>query len=836
MVIPKGEIRFKMTNVVCRHEKYEDIMKNLRSIKLPLTLLIAIAFMLPATQILAQESESRTLEEIIVTAQHREQGLQDVPISITALTADVIVQSGIQKAEDIQFLVPNFSLTETGISTNTFIRGIGSGINQGFEQSVGTYIDGVYLGRGQQFRAPFLDIERIEVLRGPQSILFGKNSVAGALNITTARPTAEFEGSIMVSHEFEDDETIVELTLSGPFSDRARGRLAVRSRDSDGHMFNATLNSNEPNREDQTVRATLEFDLSDNLMMTIKAETGEFDVRGRHIEIVNEQPAAAGPFTGLMYNQILGLVFGQDPSVFNVTQDGIRSSNGDFSFNDSDSFSLKFDWSNGEYEFESLTAVTDFKYDEFCDCDFTGANVFGAALQEQFEQFSQEFRLTSPLGGDFDYVAGLYYQTSEHEYRDQIVVPANSILVPAVNGLSPGAGDLLAGTEASRLALVDADVVSIFAQLNWHLSDEHTLQLGGRFTNDKRDGSRTLSIFSQGGAPLPAAQFAAPIVYANAFGITSTNLDQLGPTGAFFLSQLGSLPVNGSRDVTKFSPDIKLVWDASDTTMLYANWSQGFKSGGFDFRANNRNFYPDMATSFEYDDEEATNIEFGGKFTLADGAAELNATVFFTDFDNLQISIFDGILGFNVGNAASAEITGLEVDGRWAASDYVTVSGGFAVIDFEFTDFKNGQCYFGKAPNVDLDGDGTLELCDYTGNSNQMVSDFQANLTVNFDYPLSNGLELSTMVNMFYTSEYDASATFDPGLVQDDYSMFNFRIGIGPSSGDWEIALLARNLTDEKVLQFGGDTPLAGGTFGAKSNYAFYGQGRTLSLQGTKRF
>ena len=292
----------------------------------------------------------------------------------------------------------------------------------------------------------------------------------------------------------------------------------------------------------------------------------------------------------------------------------------------------------------------------------------------------------------------------------------------------------------------------------------------------------------------------------------------------------------GSRDVTKFSPDVKLVWDVNETTMVYANWSRGFKSGGFDFRANNRNFYPDMATSFEFDDEQATNIEVGGKFTLAGGAAELNATVFFTEFKDLQISIFDGTLGFNVGNAASADIVGIEVEGRWAATDYVSLSGGFAITDFEFKDFKNGQCYFGKAPDVDLDGDGVPELCDYTGNSNQMVSDFQGNLTINFDYPLTDGLELSALIGMFYTSKYDASATFDPKLVQDGYTMFNFRIGIGPPSGSWEVAFLARNLTDEKVLQFGGDVPLAGSFFGFSGNYAFYGQGRTLSLQGTKRF
>ncbi len=796
----------------------------------------ASATLLAASTIpaLAQDDGQPILEEITVTAAYREQGLQDVPVSVSAVTGDMIVNASLQKAEDIQFLVPNFSVTETGISTNIFIRGIGSGINQGFEQSVGTYIDGVHYGRAQQARAPFLDLERVEVLRGPQSILFGKNSVAGALNITTAKPTDEFTGSIFASNEFEDEETIVEAILSGPLSDSLRGRVAVRKRDLDGYMTNATLGRDEPNREDWSVRATLELDLTPDLMATLKAEVGEFDVMGRHIEVINEQPAIAGPFAplGLRYSEILVGVFGQDPSAANVVQDDVRSSNGDWSFNESTAYVLTLDWALGDYELKSISAFSDFEYHEHCDCDFTSASIFGAALQEQYEQFSQEFRLSSPLMDAYDYILGVYYQTSEHNYADQIIVPADSVLIPAL-----GAGPA-AATKADRLAKVDADVLSAFAQFNWNVSDAFTFQIGGRITKDERDGRRTLAILNQDGSPLAPAQAAAAIVYAGGFGITSENLVALAPvspTAAFLVGQLGSLPVSGTRDKTKFSPEIKAVWDASDSTMLYASWARGFKSGGFDFRANNRNFYPDMATSFEFDDEEATNFELGGKFTVAGGAAEINAAAFSTDFKDLQISIFDGVLGFNVGNAATAEIIGLEVDGRWAATDKLIITGGFALTDFEFTDFKNGQCYFGQAPNVDFDGNGIPELCDYTGNSNQMVSDFQGNVAFNFVFPVFDDMEFTAIADVFYTSKYDAAATFDPALVQDDYAMYNLRLGIGPTDGAWEIAVLGKNLGDERVLQFGGDTPLAG-NFGAKSNYAFFGRGRTLTLQGVFRF
>ena len=812
----------------------------------------------------AQDTDGRSLEEIVVTAAYREQGLQDVPVSISAVTGDTIAESAIQKAEDIQFLVPNFTLTETGIGTNAFVRGIGSGINQAFEQSVGTYIDGVYFGRAQQWRAPFLDIERVEVLRGPQSILFGKNSVAGALNITTAKPTAEFESSLLLSNEFEHNEMIVEGMISGPISERVHYRVAARSRNLDGHMTNATLNRDEPQREDWMVRGTLEFDVTDTVTATLKAEMGEFDVTGRHIEIVNEQGSPG--FGGLTYAEILFGAFGADASVLNTVQDEIRSSNGDFSNNELENLVLTIDWDLGEHDLESITAYSNFEYDEFCDCDFTGAVVFGAALQETFEQISQELRLTSPLGGAVDYIAGLYFQTSEHVYADQIVVPTDSILVPAINQQSPGSGDFVQDTQASRVASVDNDVLSAFAQFNWHVNDAWTLQLGGRVTNDKRDGSRTLSIVDGDFQPLGAAQIAAPLVYGNLFGITSTNLNTLaqlpvaalaGPANALLygvdstqlptvvpctanapecVGGLGVLPVTGSRDKTKFSPEVKAVWDVSDDALLYLSWSEGFKSGSYDFRANNRNFYPTMAESFEFDDEEAQNIELGGKFAVAGGAAEINFALFQTNFDNLQISIFDGVLGFNVGNAASAEIMGAEVDWRWAATDYLTVTGGFAITDFEFTDFENGQCYFGQTPNVDLDGDGVPELCSYTGNSNQLVSDFQGNLAFDFRTPIGDRLEAHAVFDVFYTSEYDASATFDPALVQDAYTKLNLRLGLGADTGSWQLALLAKNLTDEKVLSFGGDTPLAGSTFGAKSNYAFYLPGRTYTLQAVFRF
>jgi outer membrane receptor protein involved in Fe transport len=780
---------------------------------------------------LAADATTDGIEQIIVTAQSREQRIQDTPISVSVVSGMKLQDNNIQKIQDLQQLVPNFTMTETGISTNIFIRGIGSGINQAFEQSVGYYVDGISYPRAQQARAPFLDLERVEVLRGPQTILFGKNSVAGALNITTAKPTKDFMAYATTSYEFELQEFNIEGAVSGPLSDRFRFRAAANYRDSEGYVQNLTLNRKEPQRKDYTLRGVLEYDLADNLTANFKAEYSKFDTVGRQIEILNERPATAGPFTGLTYARILVGAFGASPSVLNNTIDGQRSSNGDFSNNKQQAYVLNVKWNIGEYELKSISSYSKLAYTELCDCDYTGANIFLADLSEQYKQFSQELRLTSPIRKSYDFVAGLYYQSGDHDYGDRIIVQPNSILIPAINARSPGAGSLLSNTQAARRATADSDLYAAFAQAKVRPFDRWELQLGGRVTHEKKTGFRTLSIQAQGGGALPAAQIGAPLVYANVFQIASTNLAALGPTGAALAARYGTLPVAAQRKETRFSPDIKLVFNPSDSVMLYASWSRGYKSGGFDFRANNRGVSPTMLASFEFRDERANNYEIGTKLTLDDGRAELNLTGYYTKFDNLQISIFDGTLGFNVGNAASARVQGLEFDGRWRVHQYVTLAAGAAVTDFKFTSFRNGQCYFGQTPNVDIDGNGVAELCDYTGKTNQLVSKFQGTLSVTFHYPVMTGYQLDTTLDMFYTSKYHASNVFDPDLVQKGYATLNGRIAFGPETGRWQLAFIGRNLTDKKFIQFGGDTPLSGPTFGVNSDYAFIDRGRTVAIQ-----
>lgn len=229
---------------------------------------------------------SQQLEEVIVTAQKRAESLQDVPISISTMSGEKMDEAGIFKIEDLQLFTPNLSMTETGISTQIYIRGIGTGNNQGFEQSVGQYVDGVHYGRQQLLRAPFLDLERVEVLRGPQGILFGKNSIAGAINMTTAKPTDEFEGKISGKYSPDGDITEFVGMVSGGITDNLFGRLVARQYDEEGWMENTTLNEDEPERDEFAIRGQLLWNATDNLSIGFKAEYDEFDVNGRQIEIV----------------------------------------------------------------------------------------------------------------------------------------------------------------------------------------------------------------------------------------------------------------------------------------------------------------------------------------------------------------------------------------------------------------------------------------------------------------------------------------------------------------------------------------------------------------------
>jgi iron complex outermembrane recepter protein len=773
-------------------------------------------------------AQTLMLEEILVTAQIRVESLQDVPVSVSAISGSKLMESGIDKIEDLQAYVPNLTMSETGIGTNIYIRGIGSGINQGFEQSVGMYVDGVSYGRAQLSRAPFLDLARVEVLRGPQNILFGKNSIAGALSIITAKPTDEFEGSVSALYEPDHGEQVYDVMLSGPLSDTFSARLAYRNRSMDGYMENLTLNTDEPERDEETLRLVGAWVATENLDFTLKYETSTFDINGRQIEIVGERPQsdATLPFSGSTYAQILNNNYGQDDSVLNNTQDYQRSSNGDSSENSTDNITLTANYALGDHTLTFITGLMEYDYDEMCDCDFTGANIFTVRSQEEYEQLSQEIRFTSAVGGEWEFLGGLFFQTSELEFRDRFTVGPNSILPDALNDLPAaqgfGPGNAIARIAVPRVFKTDTDLYSVFLQTTWNIQETLRLTVGGRYTHEEKDGARNLTITDLNNQVLDENN-GSPFI-GQPWGVDAV-LDQFFKVDRHTLS--------GDRTENKFSPLVTLEYDISPDAMVYTTLSQGSKSGGYDARANAGTAVSPFGNqgTFEFEDEEATSFELGSKMTLLDGAAELNIAAFYTEYSDLQVSIFDGTLGFNVGNAGEAETMGLEMDGRIRVSENLTLIGSLALLDFEFTDFDNGQCNFGETASSQ---DGVN--CNYDGRSNQYVADWSGALTADYAVPLGGALEFRAVVDVVFTDDYNPTQTLDPNMEQDGYAKVNARLSLSDLESTWEIALVGKNLTDEEVMTYANATPLAGNIFNTASYYAFYEREQSVAIQGLYRF
>lgn len=830
------------------------MQKTISSKKTVLSLAISAAASLSllSSANLHAQANDLILEEVLVTAQFRSENLQDVPVSVSAIGGDKMYESGIGKIEDLQAYVPNLTMSETGIGTNIYIRGIGSGINQGFEQSVGMYVDGVYHGRAQLARTPFLDLERVEVLRGPQNILYGKNSIAGALSLITQKPTSELEGyfatSILVDSDEDNEEA--EFVISGPITDKISGRFSSKVRRASGFIDNLTTGDTEPDRDEKTYRFQLSYAPNDSFDFNLKFEKSKFDVEGRQVEVVGERGSLNPALAGATWSQYL-LGFGADSSVLNTDIDFERSANEDFSENDITNITLSGNYYRDGYVYTGIFGKLKYDYDELCDCDFTGADLFFVESQEEYDQTSFEFRVTSPLGEEFEWIGGVYYQDSEVDFNDAFFTTPTSIVNLPINaGLQSALGAFYPGTSpldgpanalidfaVPRDFTVDSELYSVFGQVTWNLQDDLRVTFGGRYSSEEKEGARSLDFATRStGAIIPQTAL--------------TTAFSPGPTGFMGLDYLllSSLKVarqdlSGDYDEDNFSPLINVEYDLNEDVLLYATWTKGFKSGGYDTRSN----LPDSPTtygagpvavtegpgSFEYEEEEAVTIELGAKTVFMNGQGELNIAAFVTEYEDLQVSIYDGVLGFNVGNAAEATATGIELDGRYRATANSTFIFSLAFLDFEFDDYPDGQCTQGERIAEDLDLDavsGSDIFCDFKGKSNQYVADYSGAVAYDYLRPLDNGWELRSVIDVNFTDDYNPSQNLDPEIEQDGYTKTNWRLSLGKPES-WEAAIAVRNLGDKEVITYANDLPLAANLSQAAGYYAFVEQGRNVSLQ-----
>lgn len=726
------------------------------------------------------------MEEIVVTATKRASSLQDVSIAVAVVDGQRIDEQGISTLEELTYQVPNVQISEAAVSTNVFMRGVGSGVNYGFEQSVGTFIDGVYYGRSRSVRNPFLDVERVELLKGPQGVVFGKNTIAGTLNITTRRPSAEPEGSLAVLWEPEYDMTAVTGVVSGPLGDTLSGRLVGRLAEGDGYMDNSLTGNSEPERDEWALRGVLEWAPTDRLTATLKAEAGAYDVVGRAEQLTRAEPT------------LVALVQAIDPAA-EIDFDYDKSGPGteplfDQESDDTDTqtYALTLEYQLGEHDLTSITSYTDYDVDASIDADFTNLSLLGYELDQSYEAWSQELRLAGTLSANVDYILGLYY--SDESFESGKVVPVNLAAVPALDASLPA----VFPRTGTRHQFFTQDTTSwaAFAQATWHVTDRWRLLLGLRYTEDEKEATKRL-FFSELGGSSPD-----PVV--------STFFPLLGLGNPHEFDDL-------DRQEDDLTPSLTVEWDVTDSVMVYGRYSEGFKGGGFD--EDNVAGEPDVE---EFDSESVVSYSLGFKSMLG-GSASLNVELFRSEYDDLQVSTFLGTGGFLVGNAGQAITQGLEADLRWMLGESFSLDASIAWLDAYYDSYENGPCVFGG---------GTV--CDLTDRNLQFSPDYSGNVTLTYETPVSDNWQLTLQGNVNFTDGFDIPGDLDPVVAQDSFYKLGARAALRSTSGRYEVALIGKNLTDEATTSWGNDVPL--GNILGNNYFQFIDPPRTISLQGQINF
>lgn len=809
--------------------------------------LAAGAMALPAT--------AATLEEVVVTATKRAESLQDVSISMLAVSGETIREESITKMEDLTNSMPAVTVTSNPIGNFIFIRGIGSSTNQGIEQSVSMFHDGIYMGRHQLSRAPFMDIERVEVLRGPQSILFGKNTVGGALSVIAAKPTQENEAMVSVLAG-QDGEQEVNLMVSGGLTDNVAGRFAYRDYQYDGFMTNLATGNDEAGSDDWTARGTLVWDVDDQTSVTFKHEASEFNQTGRTMQASVNNPFALGAFFNGLISQLAEHYSGSSSESLDdqriVVNDGglgliaIGAFGGAFedaataaglpdkaeiSDNEMQVSTLTLETLIGDHTFTATAGFAHYEYVDVCDCDFGPLPLLQVDAAEDFDQESLELRLTSPGGESIDYIVGAYFHNSDLRF-DSTETFGSSIAAPAL-GLTPSQVPNLARAYYFEQ---EQEQMSVFGSATWNMDDTTRLTLGLRYTEEEKTADREL--FKRLAAGTVAEYDALP---GSVTGFLDVGLWN-GLLGTFEHELLGQ---KRTEEFVDWS--FNLEHDISDDVMVYGLVSTGVKGGGFDARYLKN---PEISTTtisrggslftnvpvagfdkYEYEEEEALNMELGFKSTLLDGAMTFNATLFRTEITDLQVSIFDGGTAFLVDNAAEMTAQGVEFDVKWAATDSLTVSAAGAYLDNKFDSFPESPCWK-RAPTSD-----DAALCidgaqDASGEPNILSPEFSMNLRLDHEMPVGNSLLLRSSVSAFYSDEHFTAADLDPVMAfQDAYTRVNLRLALGDAAGKWDVALIGKNITDEEVSINNNDVPLVDG-----NGYSTLQRLTSWAVQGTYRF
>lgn len=755
---------------------------------LRLAIAAALACAAPSmTPALAAEGDaqaSSAIEQVVVTARRREESLQDVPVAITALTADQLLQQNVRTLEDMTAYAPNIKVNAgraTSSTINAYIRGVGQNDPLwGFEPGVGIYLDDVYIARPQGALLDVYDVERIEILRGPQGTLYGKNTIAGAIKYVT-RDIATDDPAFNVSATGGSyNQTDLKVSGSAPVvTDHVYLGAAVAWLQRDG--YGEIVDDGNPrlyNRIGQDVSDKDVFAARVNATF-VWGESSKLRILGDLIQ--DDSNAAGGQRLNNLVQPALNDRYDQRTDM-PVDQDKFETKGVAATFTQtlSDSLDLKIVGARREGEGR-----------QFIDFEELNANVFQVPAQYADDQTTGEVQLTytSDLVKG---VAGLYYFSGTASGAFDASLGAN---VPPLTSLTKGS--------------VDTESIAAYFDSTWTLTDRLNMNVGARWNEDDKEAD----VFVQ--------------LYIGRLAPNATLFDPFNVPPGFTAFGAPASDYTNSRTFSDVSPRLGFDYSFADNVLGYVSYSQGFKSGGFDMRGNEA---ANPATRNGYDSETADNFEIGIKSTLLDDTLQLNLTAFYTPYEDVQITTQE----FQIVNGQPQNVTavlnagkqtnkGVELETLWRPVQALTLTLNVGWLDSEFDEF-----FFGCTPpqagcRADLS----------SLNSPINAPELTTFLGAVYEWELGSG-DLSAHLGYQYRSDTKVANTIRSITDQDAYDILDLGVAYTTASQAWRFAVEGKNILDEEYRVAGYD--FGNTTTPHVSQIGFYGAPRTVSVTATYRY
>ncbi len=723
----------------------------------------------------AQTSGEGYLEEVVVTARKREENLLDTPLSVSALSASDLARMQIDDLGDVQNVVPNTSFN-MGDAANAiiYIRGVGQRDSLSFaDPGVGVYLDDVYLGRAQGSFLDVIDVQRVEVLRGPQGTLYGRNTIGGAVKYVSAASSDVplLEADVSAGNY---DERRLKATWSGPLSSSGSlaGRVSLAYIAHGGYnrnRFAGNTDSTDGDKDTLAWRAQLRYEPNEDLSIRVTADRSVNEPKRSMTPVrVTGGPALVTATADFLPRQ----PFDIEADFNDVERLVVEGAAAVVDYRLSDALSLK-----------SITSIRRLEHATHIDLDGTGLDIFGVHVDQDQDQFSQELQLSYDAGGSMRALLGAYYFSEDDVSPDGI---SNSEPMNFGVFFSPY-GTVSENDQSVRAA-------AMFGEVSWQLTTHLEFTAGLRYTDEaKQLRRRACQNFAILGTVLPTIEECNP---------------PLGSSNPFALS------LDLDKDFSKVTPKLALSYSSEQFGLAYFTYARGFKSGGFDGRIGYNGASDGSAVDTQaepYDPEVADTYELGWKASVSDGRLRIGAALFYNDYQDLQLSSFSatpqGGFATVFTNAGEAETYGVEAELVASPTQNLLMSLSLGYLKAEYSEFINSQ------------------MQDVSGSLTPINSpEFTGNLGLQYRHPLGFArLEMGADVS--YRAAYHVEVNNLSALKQGSFALVNASIGLESNEGKWRVSLGIKNLTDEAYITHGFDLTAFPGV-----GLAYYGEPRTYRL------